>query len=362
MFKKVKNCFSSDPVNSGRQREIDIAKGIALIFMTFSHSIEILGWFFDPSISPAVSWHDFDLVIKSIAPVFLFAMGLSLCYSRKKSASDLFHRGIGMVGLVLLLESFRTVIPSLIEWLIFRDFNSIRYAYQILCVDVLQFASMALLAMALFKKMNLKPWAMLAVSAVLSVIGQLLAGVSTGSTIGDYIVGYLWHSHPTSYFPLLNWLIVPVMGYAFGTLWKHLKDKSTFFSIITPIGGAISVMYYLSMILLGKWYYFSGENYCGLGIFDAAFMFIVFLTILGAGYYLAGYKQGFVWLASMGKRVNSVYCIHWTIYALLYLTLRSTVVDNYVPMWAVIPVGILVLLLANIISMFYKNTQYKKIR
>ena len=51
MFKKIINCFSNDPVNLGRQREIDIAKGIALLFMTFSHSIEILGWFFDPSLS-----------------------------------------------------------------------------------------------------------------------------------------------------------------------------------------------------------------------------------------------------------------------------------------------------------------------
>lgn len=360
MFKRIMNCFSSDPVNPGRQREIDIAKGIALIFMTFSHSIEILGWFFDPRISPAFTWHDFDMIIKSIAPVFLFAMGLSLCYSRKRSAEDLFRRGIGMIGLVLLLETFRTVIPSLIEWMIFRDFSSIRYAYQVLCVDVLQFAAMALLVMALFRKMNLKPWAMLAVSAVLSVIGQLLAGVSTGSTVGDYIVGYLWHSHPTSYFPLLNWLIVPVMGYTFGNIWLRLKDKPAFFRLVTPVCGGISVLYYLSMIFSGKWYYFSGENYSGLGILDAVFMFILFLAVLGISYYLAKHRRGFLWLSSLGTRVNSVYCIHWTIYAFLYLILRSTVVDNYVPMWTVIPVGVLVILAADILSMLYKNRQYKK--
>ena len=362
MFKRIKNCFSSDPVNLGRQREIDIAKGIALIFMTFSHSIEILGWFFDPGLSPAITWHDFDMVIKAIAPVFLFAMGLSLCYSRKRSAGDLFRRGIGMVGLVLLLEIFRTVIPSFIEWLIFRDFGSIRYAYQILCVDVLQFATLALLVMALFKKINLKPWAMLAVSAVCSVIGQLLAGVSTGSTACDYLVGYLWHSHPTSYFPLLNWLIVPVMGYTFGHIWLRLKDKATFFRIITPICGGITALYYLSMIILGKWYYFSGENYCGLGIFDVAFMFVLFLAVLGLSYYLAGNRWGFRWLSSLGTRVNSVYCIHWTIYAFLYLILRSTVVEGYVPMWAVIPVGALVILLADVLSMLYKTKEYKKTR
>jgi hypothetical protein len=329
--------------------------------MTFSHSIEILGWFFDPSLSPAISWHDFDMVIKAIAPVFLFSMGISMCYSKKRSALDLFRRGVGMIGLVLLLETCRTVIPTFIEWLIFRDFGSIRYAFQILCVDVLQFAALTLFVMALFRKLNLKPWAMLLVSGVLSVIGQLLAGVSTGSQVGDYLVGYLWNSHPTAYFPLFNWLIVPVMGYAFGNLWLYLKDKATFFKIVTPLGGCILVLYFLSMLLVGKCYYFSGENYCGLGILDAVFMFVIFLAILGVSYYLAGHKQRFAWLASMGTRVNSVYCIHWTIYAFLYLILRSTVAENYVPMWTVVPVGVLVISLANIISMVYKNREYKKI-
>lgn len=362
MFKKLINCFDKVPVNLGRQRELDIAKGIALIFMTFSHSIEILGWFFDPRLSPAITWHDFDMVIKAVAPVFLFCMGISLCYSKKKNAGDLFRRAIGIAGLVLLLETARTIVPCFIEWLIFRDFGSIRYAYQILCVDVLQFATMTLLVMALFKKLNLKPWAMLLISAMCSVVGRLLDGVSTGSDWGDFATGFLWYSHDIAYFPLLNWLIVPVLGYAFGYLWMRLKDKATFFKIVTPTSLVITAMYYVSMVIVGEWYYFSGGSYSGLGILDAIFMFVLFLAVLGVSYYLAGQSRRFSWLASMGMRVNSVYCIHWTIYAFLYLILRCVVVENYVPMWAVVPVGISVLAVANIISMLYKNRQYKNLK
>ena len=204
MLEKIKNCFEKDPVNSGRQKEIDIAKGIALIFMTLSHSIEILGWFFDPSISTAILWHDFDMLIKAIASVFFFCMGISLCYSKKQSSGDLLRRAMGMVGLAILLETARTVVPCFIEWLIFGDFSSIRYAHQIFCIDALQFASMTLIVMALFKKLKLKLWMMLLISVACSVIGQLLAGVSTGSKALNFVTGFLWHSHDIAYFPLLN--------------------------------------------------------------------------------------------------------------------------------------------------------------
>ena len=35
MIEKMKNCFAKEPVNLGRQKELDIAKGIAVIFMVF---------------------------------------------------------------------------------------------------------------------------------------------------------------------------------------------------------------------------------------------------------------------------------------------------------------------------------------
>jgi RsiW-degrading membrane proteinase PrsW (M82 family) len=76
MVKKIINCFDKDPVNLGRQRELDIAKGIFIIFMSFSHCIEILGWFFDPNSSVGASWHDFDMVIKSLVLVVISCMGI----------------------------------------------------------------------------------------------------------------------------------------------------------------------------------------------------------------------------------------------------------------------------------------------
>ena len=54
MIKAIKNCFVNEQVNLGRQKELDIAKGIAIIFMVFCHVFEMLCWFFNP-----YSLHDF---------------------------------------------------------------------------------------------------------------------------------------------------------------------------------------------------------------------------------------------------------------------------------------------------------------
>ena len=68
MFKRIKGCFDNTAVNTGRQRELDIAKGFAIILMSFSHGIEILGWFFDPQRTDGFFWDGFDMLkyLKSI--------------------------------------------------------------------------------------------------------------------------------------------------------------------------------------------------------------------------------------------------------------------------------------------------------
>jgi hypothetical protein len=283
-------------------------------------------------------------------------MGINLCYARKSSASALFHRALGMLGMVFFLEISRTLVPCFIEWLIFRDLGSIRYAYQFLSVDIFQFTTLAFLVIALFKKLKLKPLTMIIIALICSVIGQLLQEVSTGSTAGDYATGFLWYSHETAYFPLLNWLIVPTIGYALGCAWLHIRDKDTFFKLVTPIGWIITVLYFISMILVGEWYYFSGGCYCGIGFLDVFCMLSVFISVSGTSYFVGKrMPRVSLWLESMGIRISSIYCIHWVIYAFLYLILTCFVGDNFVPEWAVVPTALLVLIVSDAVSRLYKT-------
>lgn len=361
MIKKISNCFDKLPVNYGRQAELDIAKGFTIILMAFSHGIEILGWFFDPSVPEGFFWGGFDMLIKVMAPVFIFCMGITISYSHSQTAGGLLRRALKLGEIMLLLEFSRTVVPNLTEWLIFRDYESMIYVNQLFCVDILQFATLAFLLIALLKYLGLGPIAMIAVGAVMSVLGQLLSGVSFESEALNYAVGYLWYSHDIAYFPLLSWFIVPVLGYAAGQLWLRIKDKATFFKYVTPICFVIGLLYFLSMDLASKWYYFSNENYCAIGILDVIFMFIIFLAFVGCCYYVNKYLGSVAsFFASMGGRLNSIYCIHWTVYAFLYLTLLCVLGENYLPLWTVVPVALAVVILSDALSRLYKKFSGKR--
>lgn len=360
MMKQIKNCFVKEPVNFGRQRELDIAKGIAIIFMVFCHSFEILSAFFDPAVSTDFAYAILDVVLGGsfTAPVFTFCMGISFCYSRRNSASDMLRRALGIAAVALLLEIFRTAIPGFLEWLIFRDPECIEYVYVFFEADILQFAALTMLTIALFKRLKLKPYVMVIIAAVCSVAGQLLQWVSTGSDVVDVITGFIWHSHDYSYFPILSWLIFPVCGYAFGEAWQRLENKERFFRIVTPVSWAISIVYFISMAFIGE-YYLSGGDYYGMGIGDAVFAFVICFAMIGLGYYLVkwgGTVGG--WLGSLGKRVTSVYCIHWTIYCFISLIL-SCILEDYLPQWTMIPASILVLIASDLLSRLYVKFKNK---
>ena len=270
------------------------------------------------------------------------------------------RRALSIAGVALLLEIARTAIPGLLEWLIFRDPECIEYVYVFFEADILQFAALSMLVIALFKKLNLKPYVMVIIAVLCSVAGQLLQWVSTGSAVGDLFTGFIWHSHDYSYFPLLSWLIFPVCGYVFGGVWQRLQDKETFFRWVTPISWVISIAYFVPMAFIGE-YYLSGGDYYGLGIGDAVFAFVICFAMIGLGYYIAkwgGYVSN--WIGSLGNRVTSIYCIHWTIYCFLCLALIC-VLEDYIPQWTIIPTAILVMIASDLLSRLYEKLKNRKL-
>ena len=117
MFSQIKSCFAKDTINLGRQKELDIAKGIAVIFMVLCHGLEIMSWFFDPEISYEISYFILDVVLGGsfAAPVFMFCMGLSFAYSRKSDAGDMFRRAVKTAGISAYSFDFSTIILMLCE-------------------------------------------------------------------------------------------------------------------------------------------------------------------------------------------------------------------------------------------------------
>ncbi|MBQ3924401.1 MAG: acyltransferase family protein [Firmicutes bacterium] len=95
----MEKLFSNEQVNRGRQVELDLAKCLAIFFMIFLHC------YF------ATSYFTFDIstglvrVVSQLfggpfaAPVFMFAMGVGMVYSKNQEPAYLIKRGIKLLQL-----------------------------------------------------------------------------------------------------------------------------------------------------------------------------------------------------------------------------------------------------------------------
>lgn len=209
--------FGEKEVNTGRQVELDIAKGFAILFMVWVHTAETFGN--EQGIGNAIVE---ILGGPFAAPVFMVCMGIGMRYAKKTAAKDLAKRGAGLLFTGLILNVFRYVIPLFIGYAATGE-TLFLYTFPFLFgVDILEFAGLAFLFFALAKKFSWSDKSLAAIAVLSSLCGMLLKEMSTGFLYADQFLGYIWgNDEAETYFPFLNWILFPVFGYLFGKLLRR---------------------------------------------------------------------------------------------------------------------------------------------
>ncbi|MDR0381954.1 MAG: heparan-alpha-glucosaminide N-acetyltransferase domain-containing protein [Oscillospiraceae bacterium] len=311
MFTAIKNCFGSEPINDRRQSELDMAKGLAIVFMVWTHVFEELS----PNVDGVMG-----MLVKNIlggpfaAPIFMICMGIGITYSKKNAPQELLRRGIGLLGTGFLLNIFRFVVPDLIQYALTNNKEYLCATFSLFSVDILQFAGLAFIFIGLAKKLRLKNMNFLLVGIVASALGTALRGVSTGNYIADQFIGYLWGTDTRTYFPFLNWLIFPIVGMVFGTLFKRCTNKKNFYLRLSPLCIVIMLVYLGFTIHYGNMFLSDGSYYF-IGLIDATFFVILAMAIFGTCYAVLKLfpKLSFKPIMRWSRHINAIYCIHWTL-------------------------------------------------
>lgn len=314
--------FSESTVNSGRQQELDMAKTVLIFLMPVVHVV--IECTSEAGLNYGIPYL-FDTVIGGPlgAPMYMFAMGVGMVYTRHHASADYVKRGIqiGIVGYALNLCRF--LIPFLIGYMITGNYDKYidSLPYKVFGNDILQFACLAMLFMALFVKLRISDTLLLLICLGMSLLGTCLSGIDTGTPIGNILLGYLIGTEDAagkviSDFPLLNWLIVPVCGYIFGKRLLHVKDKKLFYGILSPIGILITIAYFSVGIRNGFGMFGEGQNcYYHLSTPDAIASLAAAVGMLGIYHALSGYipNRIFSLTGEISHNINTVYCIHWVI-------------------------------------------------
>ena len=253
--------------NEGRQPELDIARGLAVIFMVLIHTVEYY-WDWENEV--------FDKVANFLgsppaAPVFMFLLGCGIIYSRRSTPGQVFKRGIKMLALSYVFNALVYVLPYAISALINKDMEILEDSWtQIYDADILQFAALAFIFFSIVLALKMKPWLVVTTAAVLTGIGMLLNMLvpEVDSYALQAITGPFWGTHEGSYFPFTSWILYPATGYAFAYVLKRTENKKKLYLTVSPIGAVVYLAATFALLNFYEWdLLMDGEYYYTQNIF-----------------------------------------------------------------------------------------------
>ena len=367
--------FDRKEVNTGRQPEIDLCKAVVIFFLATIHV-------YVESSTDQQLFHGLPYFFDSIvggpwaAPMFLFSMGVGFAYTYKNTAKDLAKRGVSIGLLGLGLNVCRFLIPSIVGYLITGDKAMYldRLPYRFFGNDLLQFAALGFLLMALLRYLELTPVQMWLVSIVMNFVAMVFNNIAFDNMALNIILGHFIGIDDgteiiVSDFPLMIWFLFYTSGYLAGIWLRRLKDKKRFYMIVSPICLAVSIIVYVIEYING----FGMMGGPGANVFYHMATWELFLCIatnigmIGVYYLIVSFLPARVICAieRLSRLVTVVYVIQWTLVwwacnVIIYI-IRG---DKYLESWQSLILGLSLstvsVILGNLWGWFRRNLREKK--
>lgn len=316
IIKTQKNNISQEKNNTGRQFAVDIARGLAVLFMIWVHVLEIYA---DVDVQDSF----FGGLIEFFggppaAPVFMLLMGVSIAYSQKNKPGQLMRRGLMIMLLGYALNFLRESVPLYIglEWGDITRPDLLPYTFEtlLLQVDILQFAGLALIFLGLLAALRIPRWAYLPPALAFALINPFVWHAQAGDSIGEYLLQLLWGQEYYVYFPFFTWIFYPLVGVVAGDLLIRAKNKRTFYQGIFCVGLLILLVGIL--ILLTNPEFHLGDYYrhaIGGNLWMTGFVLVWWASIFFAANRFAMPKALQNRVTFWSKNVTVLYFIHWVI-------------------------------------------------
>lgn len=371
MAKQMTNhILSKEICNTGRQTELDIGKALPILCLPFVHCF--IECSTDEQLLSGIPYL-FDSVIGGplSAPLFLFCMGATIHYSRTGSPEGIAKRGLKLIGFGFLLNICRFLIPFLIGYAVTGNAEKylVPLPFRMFGNDVLMFAGMAFICMALMIKLRIPKWAMLAIALVFSVTGTFMRGIDLGSDVLNIIGGWFIgtvnaQNQIISDFPLINWLIIPTGGYIFGWILQRVKNKTRFYLCFSPALLVLAAVCFYFGIRGEIGMFGEGQNaYYHLYTHDALICVAATLGLLGVysavSHILPQVILRFFFYIS--SNITKFYCIHWVYVRLITNVILYAVTGSQnLPVWATMLVSLGVLLLTVLTLYAYPKLLLKE--
>lgn len=274
MIAKIKDFFSREDINTGRQVNIDIAKTLAMVFMILIH---VMMYPLYKNLQTP-----FGIITGSFlgsflaAPVFMISMGITVSFSRNSTPKGMLKRGLNLLILSYVVNIVRAIVPVTAYLIMGKGAELLVFFF---CIgDILQFAGLAFILLGLLKmiKKHTALWIIL-VGVVLNLCVSFIPTIYSDSYAIGYTVGLIYPIVPKTInnlemcccFPLASWFIYVAFGYLFGIVMRKAKNLNKFYLISGIIGAVLFAGFFtldyltgISMAKVSDFNSFCGELNC----------------------------------------------------------------------------------------------------
>ncbi len=305
----------------------------------------------------------FFLFAQCSAPLFMFAMGVGMVYTRHDSSKEFITRGIKLIlmGFIINLMYFVSNLWAGI---------SLEYSFvSLISNDILQFTGLSFILIGLFKRIKLNIKQMFLISILLSILGTFINHVSFSNM---YLSQFLGHFIGTegykvvSCFPVLNWFVVPVAGLIFGNYLIRCTDKTEFYKKIFIPTSVLSIVF-MAVGLITRYGMFSSTGgkvyeklqYLHLSTPDMLILLVVILFLVSLFYFLLPFVprnlESLIKITS--RNVTVIYIVQWALLLLLINPLNEFLhITSSYTVAVVTIVGIIII--SVILSEMYNKIKY----
>ena len=244
----------------------------------------------------------------------MLCMGIGTRYSRKQAPMDYLRRGFELLTVGQALNLARDAVPNLIAWWIKGDQQFIAGTLLVVQTDIMTFAGIAFMLLALFKWLKLSDGAMVLIGFGMNAFAFVLSHFfrTTGSYLADQLLGYFVVTDAEAYFPLCCYFVFVAIGYALGGIYPRIRDKDALANRVLLICGPIAAGYYLlralvPIPLLPE--FDSTEMYIMKPLTDALANGLMSLALLALFHKLLRGKDAPGPVNHLSRHINQYYCL-----------------------------------------------------
>jgi len=340
--------FGPLTLDDGRLRFLDLARGLAIVFMVFQH-VQIV-FAVSEGESSALGAAFLLLGTAPAAPVFMVAMGFLFGSSTRTGVRSGLVRGLQLFALGYALNLLRFVLPLLVR----GDPHAIElfggtWWGAFFEIDILQLAGLSLIVLGPVKRYVRDPPLVLALAAAVAIVAPLLWGAGGGSVVLDP----LWGLGEWVSFPLFPWLAYPLLGLALAGFTGRAASAGLLMRA-WALAGAAAVLAGAALVVLAP----AGSVILAFGDYYRSGLPV---QLLLAGFVLLWLP--FLWwldrrlawravpryLTSLSRNITAVYLIQWVLIG--WLAIGLGVFDR--PSWLAALLGVPILVASHLLALGY---------